>query len=91
MKIVSWNVQGFKKPQVLQELLFLVCTHKPDIICILQTMVDEKHLMEIILKIDFDSFDYATSINHLGGIAILWNNGKIHASVLQKEPWLSMY
>jgi len=46
MKIVSWNVQGIKKLQALQELLFLIRTYKPDIICILETMVSEKHIKD---------------------------------------------
>jgi len=32
MHIVSWNVQGTKKSQVLQEILFLKRTHKPQIV-----------------------------------------------------------
>jgi len=69
-------VQGIKKPQVLQELIFLIRTHKPGIICILETMVNEKHIKEILPKIGFNHFDYVPPINQSGGIAIPWNNGK---------------
>jgi len=86
MKIVSWNVQGIKKPQQLWKLLFLISTYKPDIIYILETMVSEEHITKIIPKIRFDHFDYVPLINHSGEIAALWNNGKIHAFVLRKEP-----
>ena len=88
MKIVSWNVQGIKKPLVVQELIFLIRTHKSDIICILEKMVNEKHIEKILPRIGFDHYDYVPPINHSGGIAILRNNGKIHASVIWKNPEL---
>jgi len=34
----------------------------------------------------FDNFEYVAPTNHLGGFVVLWNNGKIHASPLLKEP-----
>ena len=34
----------------------------------------------------FDHFDYVVLTNHLGGITVLWNNDKIHASPFLKEP-----
>ena len=34
---------------------------------------------------EFEHFDYVEPFNHSGGIAVLWNNGIIHASVLRKE------
>jgi len=52
---------------------------------ILKMMVNEKHIKEILPKIGFDHFDFVTPINHSGGIAILWNNGTMHASVLREE------
>ena len=33
----------------------------------------------------FDNFDYVEPVNHSGGLAVLWNNGLIHASILKKE------
>jgi len=42
MKIISWNVQGAKKDQVLQEVKLLSQTHKPDMVFLLETMVNEK-------------------------------------------------
>jgi len=32
-----------------------------------------------------DHYDFVPLTNHSGGIAILWNNGNIYASVLLKE------
>ena len=33
----------------------------------------------------FEYYDFVSSINHSGGIAVLWNNGNIYALVLLKE------
>ena len=34
---------------------------------------------------EFEHFDFVSLVNHFGGIAVLWNNGNVHASVLFKE------
>ena len=85
MKIISWNVQGTKKNQVLQEIKLLSSTHKPDMIFLLETLVNEKNISKILPTMGYDHFDYTLPSNHSGGIAVLWNNGTIHASFLSKE------
>ena len=54
-------------------------------IFLLETMVNEKHIKAIIPCMGFEHFDYVLPINHSGGLAVLWNSGIIHASVLIKE------
>jgi len=54
---------------------------------ILETLVTEKHLQNILPKIEFDYYDFISPTNHAGGIAVLWNSGSIHASVLSKTNW----
>ena len=86
MRIISWNVQGVKKAQVLQEIQFLKRTHKPQILFLQETLVNERNILDILPKLGFDHFDYVEPVNHSGGLAVLWDNGLIHASVLNKEP-----
>ena len=85
MHIISWNVQGTKKSQVLQEIHFLKRTHKPQIVFLLETLVNKKNILDILPKMGFDHFDYLKPVNHSGGLAVSWENGIIHASVLNKE------
>ena len=85
MRIICWNVQGTKKTQVLQEIAFLKRTHKPQLIFLLETLVNKKNLLDILPKMGFDHFDYVEPVNHSGGLAVLWDNGTIHALVLNKE------
>ena len=85
MHIISWNVQGVKKSQVFQEILFLKRTHKPNVLLILETMVNKKNIVDILPKMGFEHFDYVEPVNHSGGLAVLWNNETICASILRKE------
>ena len=74
-----------KKPQVIKEVQFLTRTYKVDMIFLLETMVNEKNLLNILPQIGFDLYDYVIPQNHSGAITVLWNNGNIHASTLLKE------
>jgi len=87
MKIISWNAQGMKKTknQALQEILFLKRMHKPNIMFILETMVSSTNIRLILPKTGFEHFDYMDPVSHSGGIAVLWNNDSIHASILRKD------
>jgi len=71
--------------QVLQEVQFLKCTHKPNILFILETMVNENNIRNILPQMDFEHFGFVVRSNHSGGVAVLWNNGIVCVSVLRKE------
>ena len=86
MRIISWNVRGTKKAQVLQEIAFLKRTYKPQLIFLLETLVNRKNILDILPKMGFEHFDFVEPVDHFGGVAVLWDNGIIHASVLKKEP-----
>jgi len=47
MRVVCWNVQGAKKPQLCLEVGFINRTIRPDILILLETMVNE-HNADII-------------------------------------------
>jgi len=71
MRIISWNVQGVKKAQVLQEIQFLKRTHKPQILFLQETLVNERNILDILPKLGFDHFDYVEPVNHSGGLVVL--------------------
>jgi len=85
MKVVCWNIQGIKKRQAISELKFLIKKHLPDLVFILETMVNTTNIQKILPQLGFDHYDFVPPLNHSGGIAVLWNNGTIHASILLKE------
>ena len=86
MKAICWNVQGAKKTQVVQEVKFLVRTHEPGMLFLLETLINESNIRRILPVLGFEHFDFVSPVNHSGVIAVLWNNGNIHASILIKEP-----
>ena len=53
---------------------------------ILETMVNTTNIQKILSQLGFEHYDFVPPINHSSGIAVLWNNGAIHASILLKEP-----
>lgn len=85
MKVVCWNVEGVKKTQVLREVKFLTRTHKLDMFFLLETMVNKSNIQRILPLMGFEHFDFVSPVNHSGGIAVFWNNGNVHASILFKE------
>ena len=85
MKIISWNVQGAKKANVHEEVKFLQRTHKPDILFLIETKTNTRNTMQILPRMGFEHYDFISPVNHSGGIWVLWNNNRIHASVLHKD------
>ena len=74
-----------KKVASLSGNFFLKRTHKPNVLLILETMVNKKNIVDILPKMGFEHFDYVEPVNHSGGLAVLWNNETICASILRKE------
>jgi len=85
MKVFYWNIQGLKKAQAVPELKFLIKMHKPDILFIAETLVNEDHLLQILPSLGYYHFDYILPIQHSGGIAVLWNSDHVHVSILAKD------
>jgi len=85
MKVVCWNIQGIKKRQAISELKFFIKKHSPDLVFILETMANATNIQKIIPQLGFEHYDFVPPLNHSGGIAVLWNNVAIHASILLKE------
>ena len=85
MRVICWNSQGLKKPQVVPEVKFLIKSQKPDIMFLIETMINDVNVQKILPTFCFDQFDYVPPINHSGGIAVMWNNDNVHVSVLSKD------
>jgi len=48
-------------------------------------MVNDQNISNILPRMGFDHYEYASPNNCSGGLAVLWNNGNIHALVLRKD------
>lgn len=77
MKILSWNIQGGKKPQALAELIFLKKKFKPDIIFIMETLTNHVNSRKILNALHFDNKLIIDPLHHCGGFWVAWNNSNI--------------
>ena len=57
--------------QVVQEVKFLIRTQKPDMLFLLETMVNDSNIKKILPLLGFEHYDYVSPVNHSGGITIL--------------------
>jgi len=53
---------------------------------LIETMVNEKNALSILPTLGLDHFEYVLPFNDPGGLAVLWNNSVIRASVFFTEP-----
>jgi len=82
MKIICWNVQGAKKPQLRQEVSFINRTINPDILILLETMVNCQNTDRLIRHLGFTHFATVPTDNHVGGIWFLWNTVNVDVNIL---------
>jgi len=86
MKIIFWNAQGAKKSQLRQQVTFMNRTIKPAILLLLETMVKYQNTDWIIKQFGCRHYSTIPSLNHVGGIWLLWNDDNTEATVIAKEP-----
>ena len=85
IKIIGWDVQGVKKPQIWEEVCYISCSHRPDMLFLTETMVAGRMTLCLISQFGFDNYDFVNPVNHSAGMWWLWN---IVANVLFKEQAL---
>ena len=85
MKIISWNVQGAKKPHFQQEVRFINGTIKPDILVFLETIVNECNTARIVKSLGYQFYDTIPPKNHVGGIWLLWSTENMKVNAIAKE------
>jgi len=85
MKIIIWNVQGAKKAQLQLEVAFINRTINPDILFLIETMVNDLNAQSIIRTLGFRNFDFIFPNNHVGGIWALWKDYNVVLDIIAKE------
>jgi len=85
MKVVCWNVQGAKKPQLRLEVRFINRTIKPGILILLKTMVNAQNADLIIRTLGFSHYERIPTDNHCGGIWCLWNPVNVDITIITKD------
>ena len=85
MKVICWNVQGAKKSQLRHEVGFINRTIKPDILILLETLVNCQTTDLIINQLGYSYSSTIPPVNHMGGIWLLWNDDNVNVSIVAKE------
>jgi len=85
MKILCWNVQGAKKPHFPQEVGYIKRTVNPDILILLETMVNDCTADRIVKSLGYQFYDTIPTFNQTGGIWVLWNTVNVDVTVMAKE------
>lgn len=71
MKILSWNCRSLGNLRAVQALDDLLRQYKPDVVFLIETLVDSKKIEELRKKLHFD-FGYGVSrTGRSGGLAVL--------------------
>jgi len=64
---------------------FINRTIKPDILVLLETIVNECNAARIIKSLGYQFYDTIPPKNHAGGIWLLWNTENVEVNVIVKE------
>ncbi|KAK5793316.1 hypothetical protein PVK06_034458 [Gossypium arboreum] len=94
MKTICWNIRGLRSPRAIRRLQFLLKQHKPQMIFLMETKIDEKRIERIRRRCGFENGIDVGAKDSRGGISLAWkaeitvrlnNFSKNHIDVLVKE------
>jgi len=74
-----------KKSHFQQEVGFINRTINPDILILLETMVNEYNAARIVKSLGSQFYDTIPPHNHAGGICLLWNTDNVEVPMVAKE------
>lgn len=75
MSFLSWNCRGLGNPATIQVLMDLVHSRKPNLIFLMETMVNKNRMESIRTKLGFKGCFVVDNVGHSGGLALLWGEG----------------
>jgi len=64
---------------------FINRTIKPDILVLLETMVNECNASRIVPSLGYQYYDTIPPTNHAGGTWLLWNTENVEVNIITKE------
>lgn len=74
MIVIGWNVRGLGQSRAFPIVRELVCSHKADILCLVETLVDANKIKELRVYLRFFGAFAVNCSGHSSGLAILWRN-----------------
>ncbi|XP_050238444.1 uncharacterized protein LOC126687935 [Mercurialis annua] len=74
MSILSWNCRGLGNPRTVRVLMDLVQVHKPVLVFLMETMINEAKVYKVCQKIGFEGSCIVSGSGHGGGLALFWKH-----------------
>ena len=85
MKIVAWNIKGVGRLDFLSQVKKLSRNFVTSILFISETKVNASRSLDILLKLEFDSFDFVNPISFSVGLWLCWNSSAISLNFVLKN------
>ncbi|WOL15095.1 hypothetical protein Cni_G23876 [Canna indica] len=83
MKILSWNIRGDFKEVAWDHLDILLKDHKPDIVLLVETHLNEDNSKRCTRKFGKDwAGEFVASEGRSGGIILVWKTNHLDAKIL---------
>ncbi|XP_026383665.1 uncharacterized protein LOC113279176 [Papaver somniferum] len=96
MRILSWNVQGFKTASTRNHLSGIIRAQNPDIIFLCETKLSKIKCQPFLKQYQYPNWDYIEPEGMSGGLVILWKNGftcdivdthlNMFSAIVQSDP-----
>ncbi|XP_052486336.1 uncharacterized protein LOC128041067 [Gossypium raimondii] len=72
MKIICWNVRGLGSPRAVRKLRFLLKQNNPQLVFLMETIVNEKRMEAIRRRCGFTNGLEVGAVGTRGGICLAW-------------------
>ncbi|XP_030941490.1 uncharacterized protein LOC115966387 [Quercus lobata] len=84
MNIIVWNSRGALKPSFQSHIRELVRVYDPDVFVVMETRLGGERVKDITERLPFDGAILTDTIDHAGGLWLLWNSNKVEVTLLAK-------
>ncbi|XP_021722045.1 uncharacterized protein LOC110689588 [Chenopodium quinoa] len=74
MKLIVWNARGVNNDDFLSHAWGLVCTHKPDVLILLETKFDAGRAVDLRKQLNFSENKVIPARGLRGGICVFWKS-----------------
>ncbi|CAM8967066.1 unnamed protein product [Rhodiola kirilowii] len=86
MRMFSWNCRGLGRPRTVRTLVDAIRTHRPQIVCLIETKKEKADWNFIKWKLGFCNCFVVDSRGKAGGLAVLWSK-EVDINVKSYSDW----
>ena len=82
---MAWSIRGASRPDFLSQVKKLSRKFAPSILFLSKKKVNVSRSLDILPKLQFDSFDFVNPIGFSGGLWLCWNSSAISLNIVLKN------